>query len=73
MVDDEIIVVASLLELKTRSVHDAIVCVVCETSKTSYWRKDLSGRTLCNACGIYQTRHRIDRPIELWNTPKKKL
>ncbi|KAJ3132014.1 hypothetical protein HK100_005759 [Physocladia obscura] len=37
-------------------------CVNCETFKTSVWRKDEHGRSICNACGLYKKQHGNDRP-----------
>ncbi len=63
--EDEDIVAASLLELKSGFNSDCI-CIVCKTSVSSYWRKDIGGRRLCNACGVYHSRRGFDRPVELW-------
>ncbi|KAJ7147017.1 hypothetical protein C8R44DRAFT_691381 [Mycena epipterygia] len=40
-------------------------CSNCQTTSTTYWRKDDADNTLCNACGLYfKTRGRT-RPISL--------
>ena len=71
-VEDEIIVVSSLLELKTRCVPVDNFCAVCKISRSPYWRTDQAGRMLCNACGIYHKRNHVDRPVNLWKKPKRR-
>ena len=70
---DESVVAASLLELKTRTKVAENICMNCEATGSLLWRTDHAGRMLCNACGIYHKRHRVDRPVNLWKKPRRKL
>ena len=40
-------------------------CQNCHTMKTPLWRKDPSGNTLCNACGLFLKLHGTMRPLSL--------
>lgn len=40
-------------------------CSNCGTFKTPLWRKDSSGNTLCNACGLFLKLHGSTRPLSL--------
>lgn len=40
-------------------------CSNCGTTKTPLWRKDPSGNTLCNACGLFLKLHGTMRPLSL--------
>ncbi|BFZ53646.1 hypothetical protein PYCC9005_000675 [Savitreella phatthalungensis] len=41
-------------------------CTNCAATKTSLWRKDShSGKTVCNACGLYKQLHGKARPPEM--------
>ncbi|KAL2313821.1 Transcription factor [Schizosaccharomyces pombe] len=42
-----------------------LVCANCSSTKTSLWRKDRHGQTVCNACGLYARLHGHNRPIGL--------
>ena len=46
------------------SVVKSNMCTNCSTTNTSTWRKDSCGRSLCNACGLYQRVHGCPRPAE---------
>ncbi|GMS96758.1 hypothetical protein PENTCL1PPCAC_18933, partial [Pristionchus entomophagus] len=40
-------------------------CSNCQTTKTTAWRRDLNGRLVCNACGLYYRLHRTNRPVHM--------
>lgn len=40
-------------------------CSNCHTVKTPLWRKDPTGNTLCNACGLFYKLHGTTRPLSL--------
>ncbi|KAI4107681.1 MAG: hypothetical protein LQ339_002587 [Xanthoria mediterranea] len=40
-------------------------CQNCETTITPLWRRDESGRTICNACGLYHKLHGVHRPVTM--------
>lgn len=44
----------------------ACACEHCGTDKTSLWRRR-NGRTVCNACALYEKLHGIPRPAHLLN------
>lgn len=40
-------------------------CSNCSTIKTTAWRRDLEGKLVCNACGLYYRLHRTHRPVHM--------
>ncbi|VDN17084.1 unnamed protein product [Gongylonema pulchrum] len=44
-------------------------CSNCLTTKTTAWRRDQSGKLVCNACGLYYRLHRVrfhtNRPVHM--------
>ncbi|GAA5815921.1 hypothetical protein MFLAVUS_009440 [Mucor flavus] len=49
-----------------------IQCYNCETTTTPLWRRDETGNTICNACGLYFKLHNIQRPITMKRTVIKR-
>jgi uncharacterized Zn finger protein (UPF0148 family) len=44
--------------------EDGKQCSHCFTYRTTVWRRDKEGKTLCNACGVYLKMKGKERPIE---------
>ncbi|KAK3813972.1 MAG: hypothetical protein J3Q66DRAFT_285066, partial [Benniella sp.] len=42
-----------------------LVCANCRTTTTPLWRRDSSGNTICNACGLYYKLHNVHRPVTM--------
>ncbi|KAG0053333.1 putative electron transfer flavoprotein subunit [Gryganskiella cystojenkinii] len=42
-----------------------LVCANCRTTTTPLWRRDSSGNTICNACGLYFKLHNVHRPVTM--------
>ena len=47
------------------SPNQNISCKNCGTSKTTLWRRNDKGDTICNACGLYFKLHKADRPLKM--------
>ncbi|SNX85281.1 related to gata transcription factor [Melanopsichium pennsylvanicum] len=45
--------------------EDMMSCFNCGTYTTPLWRKDDSGHTVCNACGLYLKLHNEHRPVTM--------
>ncbi|KTW29295.1 hypothetical protein T552_01250 [Pneumocystis carinii B80] len=42
-----------------------LVCVNCEVTETSLWRKNELGKPICNACRLYEKMHNTQRPVTM--------
>ncbi|KAI9732172.1 MAG: putative electron transfer flavoprotein subunit [Cirrosporium novae-zelandiae] len=42
-----------------------VACQNCRTTVTPLWRRDESGHTICNACGLYHKLHGKHRPVAM--------
>ncbi|KAG5519302.1 hypothetical protein PMAC_001927 [Pneumocystis sp. 'macacae'] len=52
------------LTLDNYNMH-VVTCQNCGTATTPLWRRDNSGNTICNACGLYYKLHSVHRPISM--------
>jgi hypothetical protein len=43
----------------------ALICANCRTTTTPLWRRDETGNTICNACGLYYKLHHVHRPVSM--------
>ncbi|CEI94375.1 Putative GATA factor SREP [Rhizopus microsporus] len=58
---------------KAEDHHQGVtICANCETTTTPLWRRDTSGRTICNACGLYYKLHLVHRPATMMRTVIKR-
>ncbi|KDR70932.1 hypothetical protein GALMADRAFT_229891 [Galerina marginata CBS 339.88] len=44
------------------------LCANCGTTQSPLWRRDPTGNTVCNACGLYQKSRHMPRPSSLGRT-----
>lgn len=51
--------------MQSASRRVGIQCANCRTEKTSLWRRNSSGDTVCNACGLYYKLHNVARPLTM--------
>lgn len=58
------------LEIKLADVK-IITCSNCSNINTSIWRKDSSGKTICNACGLYFRKNGVHRHVSKTQVVKK--
>lgn len=60
------------MEESNGEVTTTTVCANCETTTTPLWRRDSTGRTICNACGLYYKLHLVHRPATMMRTVIKR-
>ncbi|CBY09367.1 unnamed protein product [Oikopleura dioica] len=49
----------------TQSKRTGAKCTNCNTTQTTLWRRTTTGDAVCNACGLYQKLHGVNRPITM--------
>ena len=56
---------------KLPSAPASMCCANCSTTETPVWRRDIMNRYVCNACGIYNRIHKINRPFNKFDDSEK--
>ena len=59
------IVKPSQTRVAATSKLEGTTCQNCNTATTTLWRRTGNGKTVCNACGLYEKVHNQPRPITL--------
>lgn len=61
-----------LMDLASNKNDENIICANCQATTTPLWRRDATGKTICNACGLYYKLHHVHRPATMMRTVIKR-
>ncbi|KAI8646463.1 hypothetical protein BD408DRAFT_410255 [Parasitella parasitica] len=61
-----------LMDIANGKHDENIICANCQATTTPLWRRDATGKTICNACGLYYKLHHVHRPATMMRTVIKR-
>ncbi|CEP19351.1 hypothetical protein [Parasitella parasitica] len=61
-----------LMDIANNKHDENIICANCQATTTPLWRRDATGKTICNACGLYYKLHHVHRPATMMRTVIKR-
>ncbi|KAF1805356.1 hypothetical protein FB192DRAFT_1262631, partial [Mucor lusitanicus] len=61
-----------MMDLAHNKNDENIICANCQATTTPLWRRDATGKTICNACGLYYKLHHVHRPATMMRTVIKR-
>ncbi|CAO3622363.1 unnamed protein product [Mucor fragilis] len=61
-----------MMDLAHNKSDENIICANCQATTTPLWRRDATGKTICNACGLYYKLHHVHRPATMMRTVIKR-